>query len=107
MESMKKLDPKFYASKLRRNCTEVSTLLRALSHPSRLMILGHLIEGEKSVSEIQKLCGISQSQVSQFLSRMKLENLVVSSRMGRNQYYAAADTRLVTLVLTLQSLYCK
>ena len=68
--------------------------------------MGNLLDGEKSVTELQKLTGLSQSQLSQFLSRMKLEKLVTCERRGRFQFYAAADERVVGLIRALQSLYC-
>lgn len=93
-------------SKIAGKCELVSTLLRALSHPQRLMILGHLIQGAKTVSELQELCGISQSQLSQFLARMRLEGLVTCEREGRFQYYSIGDKRIVKLIQAIQSIYC-
>lgn len=93
-------------SRLNGKCEFVSGLLRSLSHPQRLMILGHLIQGEKTVSELQNLCGISQSQLSQFLARMRLENLVSCERKGRFQYYSVNDKRIVRLIQAIQAIYC-
>jgi len=93
--------------KMESKCEEVSALLKALSHPGRLLIMGHLVAGPKSVSELQELCGISQSQLSQFLSRMKLEELVSCERKGRFQYYAAADEKIIRLIRSVQQIFCR
>jgi len=93
-------------SKMENKCEEVAGLLRAISHPQRLMILGHLIQGAKTVSDLQDLCEISQSQLSQFLGRMKLEGLVDCHRKGRFQYYSAADKRVIKLVKAIHGIYC-
>lgn len=93
-------------SKMAGQCELVSGLLRSLSHPQRLMILGHLIQGEKTVTQLQELCEISQSQLSQFLSRMKLEHLVTCERKGRYQYYSVSDKKIVKLIQAIQSIYC-
>lgn len=93
-------------SKMERRCGQVSALLRALSHPGRLLIMGHLCQGEKTVSELVESCGLSQSQLSQFLGRMKLEGLVVCERRGRFQYYSPADSKIVKLIRAVQDLYC-
>jgi ArsR family transcriptional regulator len=93
--------------KIKRSCEEVAQILKALSHPQRLLILGHLLEGEKTVSELEKVCDISQSQMSQFLGRMKLEGLVDSRKEGRFQYYFVSDDRLKHLMFTIQQEYCK
>lgn len=92
--------------KLEKKCTQVSQLLKSLAHPGRLLIMGHLVGGEKTVSELQKLSGISQSQLSQFLARMKLEELVSCERRGRFQYYAAADEQVIELMRAIQKIYC-
>lgn len=97
----------FSPEKMQKNCLLVSSLLKALSHPQRLMILATLVEGEKSVSEIQEVCEISQSQVSQFLARMKAEGLLDCRADGKFRYYSIADERLASLVRAIHSIYCK
>ncbi len=92
--------------KISQKCDDVSALLRILSHPQRLMIMGHLSHGAKTVSELQELCTISQSQISQFLSRLKLEGLLDSRREGRFQYYFIADKKIVRLIQAIQEIYC-
>ena len=92
--------------RLERKCEDVSLLLKALAHPRRLLIMGHLVGGEKTVTELQKLCGVSQSQLSQFLTRMRLEKLVACERRGRFQYYSAADGRVAELMQSIQKIYC-
>lgn len=94
-------------SKLENRCGEAAALLRSLSHPGRLLVLGHLLQGEKSVSELQQLCGISQSQLSQFLGRMKLEGLVRSEKKGRFCYYSTASPKVTRLIEAISSIYCK
>lgn len=92
--------------KLERKCEEVALLMKSLCHPRRLLILGHLIEGEKTVSDLQERCGISQSQLSQFLTRMRLEGLVSCERRGRFQFYALHDERVAALMGAIQRIYC-
>lgn len=93
--------------KIGKKCDLVSGLLRSLSHPQRLMILSHLIQGPKTVSELQKLCDLQQSQLSQFLGRMRLEGLVSCERKGRFQYYSAADERIIKLMNAIQKIFCE
>ncbi len=93
--------------KIKRSCEEVAQILKALSHPQRLLILGHLLHGEKTVGELEDIGDISQSQLSQFLVRMKLEGLINSRKEGRFQYYFVADDRLKHLMAVIQQEYCK
>jgi DNA-binding transcriptional ArsR family regulator len=89
-----------------RHCQQISQLLKALSHPGRLLIMGSLVEGPKTVTELQEECGLSQSQLSQFLCRMKLEKLVKCRREGRFQFYQAANSDVVDLIRSIQRIYC-
>lgn len=96
-----------HLNKMESACEEVAELLKALSHPQRLMILCHLIEGKKSVMELVDACQISQSQMSQFLGRLKRENLIQCERSGAFQLYSIKDNRLKKLMGFLQKTYCK
>ncbi len=89
-----------------RQCDEVSGLLKSVSHPVRLKVLCQLMEGEKSVNELTEFCGISQSAMSQFLTRMKNEGVVVSRREGQFMYYSIEDSRLFRLMKALKEIYC-
>ncbi|MCM2281479.1 MAG: metalloregulator ArsR/SmtB family transcription factor [Bdellovibrionaceae bacterium] len=93
--------------KLERSCDEVSRILKALSHPRRLLILGHLLGGPRTVGELVALCHVSQPQMSQFLTRMKYEGLIDSSKEGKFQIYSLADPRLANLMRVVQAEYCK
>lgn len=89
------------------NCRDVSQIMKALAHPQRLMLLCHLSSGEKTVGELEGLCDISQSQVSQFLSRMRLENLVISEKRGQFVYYKIGDSKVKKLIKALHSIFCR
>ena len=86
---------------------EAAAFLKALSHEGRLMILCHILEGEKSVTELEDLIGARQSAVSQQLSRLRLEGLVVTRRDGKAIYYSIADARVKLLVGLMYQMFCK
>ena len=86
---------------------EAAGFLKALSHEGRLMILCHILEGEKSVTELEELIGARQSAVSQQLSRLRLEGLVVTRRDGKAIYYSIADARVKSLVGLMYQMFCK
>ena len=85
----------------------VSAILKELSHPQRLLILGNLLDGPKNVTDLVEACGASQSQMSHFLMRMKLSGLIKSEKDGKYQYYSIADQRLVKLMRIIHDEYCK
>ena len=92
--------------KIKQSCEEVCQILKAMSHPQRLLILGHLLQGPKTVGELVDLCETSQSQMSQFLVRMKTEGLLRSEKDGKFSVYSLTDKRLVNLMKTIQAQYC-
>jgi len=87
-------------------CVEVSAVMKAIAHPQRLMLMCHLAEGEKNVSELLDLCEISQSQLSQFLNRMQREKLLKVRREGNFSYYSIADKNITKLIQSMQKIFC-
>lgn len=87
-------------------CETVSEVLKALAHPQRLLILCHLADSPKSVGELEELSGASQSQVSQFLGKMKAQGLVNAERDAHFVNYDIADPRIKKLILSLYKIYC-
>lgn len=96
---------------LRPRADEVATLLKALAHSDRLLLLcelaGAKAVGGRTVSELMEACGISQSLASQFLGRLKSEGWVESRREGQMVRYRLADPRVGELLGTLKNLFCK
>jgi DNA-binding transcriptional ArsR family regulator len=62
-------------------------ILKALAHPSRLMMVEALAGGEKCVCELRALVGVDLSTVSKHLSVMKRVGLVESEKRGLQVYY--------------------
>jgi len=89
-----------------KQCEPVSQILKSLSHPVRLKILCSILDGEKTVNELTEFCEISQSAMSQFLNRMKLEGIVVSRRDRTFVYYGVADPKITQLLKALKEIYC-
>lgn len=86
--------------------TIAASFLKAISHEGRLMILCHLVSGEKSVTELEELLSARQAAVSQQLSRLRLEGLVVPRRDGKAIYYSLADDRPRKILETVYELFC-
>ena len=92
---------------MRNKCVDVSRILKALAHPQRLMILCYLSDGEKTVGEIEQSCNASQSAVSQFLNRMRLEGLVQSEKRAQFVYYEIKDHQVKQLIKSFYKIFCK
>ena len=89
------------------NACNASNFLKAISHEGRLMILCHLVTGEKSVTELEDLLSARQAAVSQQLARLRLEGLVIPRREGKTIYYSLADDRPRRMLETIYELFCE
>ncbi len=85
---------------------KASELLKSLAHESRLLILCHLTQGEKTVTELEELLDQPQAAVSQQLARLRFDRLVTTRRDGRNIYYSIATREVTSVVGTLYGLFC-
>ena len=85
---------------------EASNFLKAISHEGRLMILCHLVTGEKSVTELEQLLSARQAAVSQQLARLRLEGLVTPRREGKAIYYSLTDERPKRILELIYDLFC-
>lgn len=89
-----------------RNATEASNFLKALAHEGRLLILCHLVSGEKSVTELERLLNQRQAAVSQQLARLRHEGLVTPRREGKTIYYSLTDPRARKIIEVVYALFC-
>jgi DNA-binding transcriptional ArsR family regulator len=87
--------------------TEVAGLLKLMSHPKRFLILCKLREWAQTVWDLEKYCTIGQSQLSQFLVKMRDEGILSSEKNGQFVSYSIADPRILTLVNSLQQIFCR
>ena len=93
--------------KMARNALSAANFLKAISHEGRLMILCHLVSGEKSVTELEDLISARQAAVSQQLSRLRLEGLVTPRRDGKTIYYRLTDERPRKIMELVYDLFCR
>lgn len=83
-----------------------SEFLKALSGRSRLMILCHLWDGEKSVGELVRLTGVRDTSVSQQLALLRKDGIVAARREGQTLYYSIANEGASRLLETLHDVFC-
>jgi DNA-binding transcriptional ArsR family regulator len=93
--------------KMQANAEEASTLLKSMANENRLLILCQLVEGEKSVSELQSRLPLSQSALSQHLAVLRRERLVKTRREAQSILYSLASAEAEAILSTLSELYCQ
>lgn len=81
------------------NYKKDAEVLKALAHPVRIKILKELNRrGACNVTQIVDILSIPQSTVSQHLSKMKSQKLVMSNRKGLEVYYSAQNKTINSIV---------
>jgi DNA-binding transcriptional ArsR family regulator len=85
---------------------EASALLKTLSNPNRLLIVCSLVEGERSVAELEDSLGIRQPNLSQQLAGLREAGLVASRREAKSVIYRLTADSAVSLVDVLHRLFC-
>ncbi|MEM6357800.1 MAG: metalloregulator ArsR/SmtB family transcription factor [Pseudomonadota bacterium] len=93
-------------ARMMENARQAADFLKALAHEGRLMILCHLAQGERSVTELERLLSQRQAAVSQQLARLRLEGLVESRREGKAIYYRLADGRAERIIGIVYDMFC-
>lgn len=99
-------EAKTAALEMAENARSACEFLKAMSHETRLRVLCFLIEGEKSVSELEEALNIRQASVSQQLQRLRAERLVTTRREGKAVYYSLASNDARDLIDVLYKLFC-
>ena len=75
----------------------VAELFRAFSDTSRVRIMSALLSGEKNVSTLAQLAGITESAVSHHMRGLRQMHIVIARRDGKEVYYSITDRHIITL----------
>lgn len=89
------------------NARKASDFLKAISHENRLLILCLLIDGEKTVNELEQILQIRQAAVSQQLARLRADDLVEARRNGKSVHYSLARPDVVEVISALYRTFCR
>ena len=93
-------------TQLEKNSTRASQLLKVMSNEKRLMILCNLLDGERSVQQLQEATGLGQSTVSQQLAVLRGERLVKHRREAQQVFYEIDSADAAAVLETLYRVYC-
>ena len=84
-----------------------ANMIKAISHPMRLAILGYLREeNQLSVTEIHNLLKIAQSTAYHHLGILKDKGILASERKGKNTLYYLKRKNLSTLIRCISECAC-
>ncbi len=89
------------------NARKASDFLKAISHENRLLILCLLIDGDKTVNELEQILNIRQAAVSQQLARLRADDLVEARRNGKSVHYSLARPDVIEVISALYRTFCR
>ncbi|WP_374832430.1 ArsR/SmtB family transcription factor [Paenochrobactrum pullorum] len=95
------------AAFMKENVKEASNFLKKLSNPDRLLVTCALVDGERSVRELEDMLNIRQPGLSQQLAELRQACLIEGRKEGKQVFYRLADPRIETFIQTMHGLFCK
>lgn len=104
---MKNANNTLSLKQMQKNAAAAESLLKHLANANRLMVLCHLVVGERTVGELAEAVGLSQSALSQHLARLKAAGLVESDKRGVMVYYRVCSMEAQALLSVLHLIYCQ
>lgn len=79
-------------------------VLKALAHPSRLLIVDELAHGERCVCELTELVGAEMPTVSRHLALLRAAGIVEDERRGQQVFYRLRATCVLEFLKCLEAL---
>jgi len=75
-------------------------LFRVLGHPVRIRILELLVDGERTVGDLQAELQLDSSGTSQHLAALRQQGVLENRRAGTSVYYRIRDPRVAEMLAT-------
>ena len=80
-------------------------VLKAVANEKRLKVLYYIREEEKSVGDIEKQVGLSQSALSQHLAVLRAEDIVETRREAQTIFYVLKDEKTKQILNLISGLF--
>jgi DNA-binding transcriptional ArsR family regulator len=90
----------------REKAEAASSFMKSLANPNRLMIACALLDGERSVGDLETDLGLRQPSLSQQLAELRESGIVEARREAKQVFYRISDQRAVALLATLHQIFC-
>ena len=99
-------EKKFDYDILHESAHQAEAFLKALANRNRLLILCHLVDGERTVGELEEALRLRQPTLSQQLARLREDGLVATRRESKNIFYSIASPEAEDIIGRLYELFC-
>lgn len=94
-------------SDMKEKVGDASAFLKKMSNPDRLLVCCALVEGERSVRDLEEVLGIRQPGLSQQIAELREAGLVTGRKEGKHVFYRLADPRVQAFIETMHRLFCE
>jgi DNA-binding transcriptional ArsR family regulator len=84
----------------------IGEILKSIAHTMRLRIIDFLIDGERTVGEVEKMFGSSTANVSQHLTILRKIGILQRRKQANFMYYDIKDKKILQLIQSFKNLYC-
>lgn len=91
---------------LREKTPRISTLLKGMAHPERLMILCRLTKGEVPVRQLREASKLKPEAFAQHIRILKRLEMIKARKEAQYVYYSLADEQVVLIIKRLQKTLC-
>ncbi|SDG81488.1 DNA-binding transcriptional regulator, ArsR family [Pelagibacterium luteolum] len=91
---------------IKEKADDASAFLKKLANRDRLLICCALVDGERSVRELEDSLDLRQPGLSQQLAELRSADLIVGRKEGKQVFYSLADTRVERFISTMYELFC-
>ncbi|HEY6629951.1 MAG TPA: metalloregulator ArsR/SmtB family transcription factor [Rhizobiaceae bacterium] len=88
------------------NAEEAADFLKKFAHPSRLMIACALVDGERSVRDLEDTLGIRQPGLSQQIAALRDAGLIVGRKESKSMFYRLEDGRVKDFIEQMYRMFC-
>ncbi len=94
-------------TELVQNAGEAADFLKKFAHPSRLMIVCALVDGERSVRDLEDTLGIRQPGLSQQIAELREAGFIIGRKESKNMVYRLADGRVAEFISLIHRMFCE
>jgi DNA-binding transcriptional ArsR family regulator len=102
-----KLDLAPHTAEMVESAGDAADFLKKLAHPSRLMIVCALVDGERSVRDLEDTLGIRQPGLSQQIAELREAGFITGRKESKNMFYRLADGRITEFIALLHRTFCQ
>jgi DNA-binding transcriptional ArsR family regulator len=102
-----KLDLAPATAEMVESAADAAEFLKKFAHPSRLMIVCALVDGERSVRDLEDTLGIRQPGLSQQIAELREAGFIAGRKESKNMFYRLADGRIMEFISLMHRMFCE